>query len=76
MPRHSSLRTERGWHSMWAWAATGAKSESETCRRPAAVWCDSRSGDDGWYTIDGRRLAGKPTQSGIYINNGQKVLIK
>ena len=22
----------------WAWAATGAKSESETCRRPVAVW--------------------------------------
>ena len=42
----------------------------------SGVTTDARSGADGWYTIDGRRLAGKPTQSGIYINNGQKVLIK
>ena len=42
----------------------------------SGVTTDLRSGDDGWYTIDGRRLAGKPTQSGIYINNGKKILIK
>ena len=42
----------------------------------SSVTTDLRSGDDGWYTIDGRRLAGKPTQSGIYINNGKKILIK
>ena len=30
----------------------------------------------GWYTLDGRRLAAKPTQPGIYINNGRKVVIK
>lgn len=29
-----------------------------------------------WYTLDGRRLSGKPTAKGIYINNGQKVIIK
>ena len=29
-----------------------------------------------WYTLDGRRLSGKPTQRGIYINNGKKVVIK
>jgi hypothetical protein len=31
---------------------------------------------DGWYTLDGVRLSGKPVQSGIYINNGKKVSIK
>ena len=31
---------------------------------------------DAWYTLDGRRLQGKPTASGIYINNGKKVVIK
>ncbi|MBR0050013.1 MAG: hypothetical protein IJP74_11980 [Prevotella sp.] len=31
---------------------------------------------DTWYTLDGRRLSGKPTVSGIYINNGNKVAIK
>ena len=29
-----------------------------------------------WYTLDGRKLSGKPTQRGIYINNGKKVVIK
>lgn len=29
-----------------------------------------------WYTLDGRRLAGKPTVKGLYINNGRKVVIK
>ena len=29
-----------------------------------------------WHTLDGRRLAGKPSQSGIYINNGKAVVIK
>ncbi len=31
---------------------------------------------DAWYTLDGRRLNGKPTQKGIYINNGRKVVNK
>lgn len=30
----------------------------------------------GWYTLDGRQLSGKPTQKGIYVNNGKKVAIK
>ena len=29
-----------------------------------------------WYTLDGRKLQGKPTKSGIYVNNGRKVVIK
>jgi len=30
----------------------------------------------GWYTLDGRRLSGKPTASGIYMYNGRKTVIK
>lgn len=29
---------------------------------------------DGWYTIDGRRLSGKPNTKGVYILNGRKVV--
>ena len=29
-----------------------------------------------WYSLDGRRLSGKPTKSGIYVKNGHKVIIK
>ncbi len=31
---------------------------------------------DTWYTLDGRRLSAKPTQKGLYINNGRKTVIK
>ena len=31
---------------------------------------------DRWYSIDGRRLSGKPTKKGLYIKNGHKVVIK
>ena len=31
---------------------------------------------DGWYSLDGSRLEGKPTKKGLYINNGKKVIIK
>jgi hypothetical protein len=29
-----------------------------------------------WYSLDGRKLSGKPTKSGVYIHNGKKVVIK
>ncbi|MBR0273974.1 MAG: leucine-rich repeat protein [Bacteroidaceae bacterium] len=31
---------------------------------------------DAWYTLDGRKLSGKPATKGIYIRNNQKVLVK
>lgn len=33
-------------------------------------------GDGNWYTLDGRRLSGKPTTKGVYIVNGRKVVVK
>ena len=32
--------------------------------------------DAAWYSLDGRRLMGKPTRKGLYITNGQKVIVK
>ena len=32
--------------------------------------------NDGWYTLDGRMISGKPTTKGIYIHQGKKVVIK
>ena len=29
-----------------------------------------------WYTLDGRKLQGMPTQKGLYIVNGKKIVIK
>lgn len=31
---------------------------------------------DVWYTLDGRKLDGKPTKKGLYIHNGNKLVIK
>jgi hypothetical protein len=33
-------------------------------------------GEGAWYSIDGRKLDGKPTVPGIYVNNGNKIIIK
>ena len=32
--------------------------------------------NDGWYDLNGRRLQGKPSQKGVYIKNGKKIVIK
>lgn len=32
--------------------------------------------EDVWFGLDGTRLEGRPTEKGIYINNGHKVMIK
>ena len=32
--------------------------------------------NEDWYSIDGRKLNGRPTEKGIYIRNGRKIIIK
>ena len=32
--------------------------------------------DCKWYTIEGRRLGGEPSKSGIYINDGKKKIVR
>ena len=32
--------------------------------------------DNSWYDLNGRKLNGKPTTKGVFINNGRKVVIK
>ena len=32
--------------------------------------------DDCWYTLDGRKLEGEPTEKGVYIVNGKKVMVQ
>ena len=36
---------------------------------------DVRS-NDGWYSLDGRKLSARPTLKGIYINKGKKIVIQ
>jgi len=34
------------------------------------------TGNDSWYTVDGKKLDQQPTRKGLYIQNGVKVVIK
>ena len=34
------------------------------------------TGNDTWYAIDGRKLNGKPSERGLYITNGRKIMVK
>ena len=42
----------------------------------ALVANDASTVERGCYTLDGRKLNAEPTQSGLYIFNGRKVIIK
>ena len=50
--------------------------ENATDIRQISGLSDGASKSDLWFTTDGRKLIGKPTAKGIYINNGQKVVIR
>ena len=36
----------------------------------------NRTIKEGWYTIGGMKLQSAPTQKGVYINNGKKIIVK
>lgn len=50
----------------------GMENEDET----AIQRIGQASDNSDWYTIDGKKLSGKPSARGIYLRNGQKVLMK
>ncbi len=52
----------------------GSGSE-ETSISPAEIKEIAESAD-AWYSLDGRKLNGKPTKKGLYIVNGKKIVIK
>lgn len=37
---------------------------------------DDTYATDVWYDIQGRKLQGRPSQKGVYIQNGRKVIVK
>ena len=41
-----------------------------------AVKNENSASAEGWYTIGGMKLQGAPTQKGIYIKNGKKIVVK
>ena len=52
-----------------AWAETN----SQTAIREVRGKREKVRGET-WYTLDGRRLNGHPTQKGLYVKNGKKII--
>ena len=51
--------------------------ETDVTSAPSIIVKEQRTvGNDAWYTISGMRLQNKPTQPGLYVNNGRKVYVK
>ena len=60
-------------------AAPGLKmvfDDETTSLTPNSPGLSQGEGSDYWYTLSGTRLNAQPTQKGIYIVNGKKVVIK
>ena len=49
---------------------------SETTEISTTDFTDFTDKTDAWYSIDGRKLEGKPTKKGLYIKGKKKVVIK
>jgi hypothetical protein len=60
-----------------AWDAVGVTEGSATgiemVKNPQSV-VNGQAGK--WYTLDGRLLDGQPTKKGMYIHNGNKIVVK
>ena len=50
--------------------------EDETTKITTTNFTNDTNSNDAWYDLNGRKLNGKPTAKGLYINNGHKVVIK
>lgn len=57
-----------------------------TCKDVTAIWAptgitgtptiSNTSTDNAWYTLSGMKLGKKPAESGVYIHQGKKVIIR
>ena len=63
----------------WGYGKINAKKGLDYIQQGTGIvlMSDGRSKmEDVWYTLDGRRLMGQPTQRGIYINKGKKFIVR
>ena len=66
---------------------TTAQSDGKyTCKDVTAIWgptgitgtptINNTTTDNAWYTLSGMKLSKKPAESGVYIHQGKKVIIR
>ena len=79
---NSGIAANRCWLKLEAGGGTsGARLLSIVIDdNPTAIdnvqWSMVNGQSDSWYTLDGRKLSGKPTKKGLYIYNGKKTVVK
>ena len=68
---------ERGWQAMH-WDYNESEWMPYEGYVPAGISAVDRpmTKGDGWYDLNGRRLNAKPTQRGMYIHQGRRILVK
>ena len=67
-----ALTTTGDYGEYFQWLDESGSTDIIAVRDQTADWRTN----DGWYTLDGRKLNARPTQKGIYINKGKKILVK
>jgi len=77
----TSIKAFRGWFELGAVLDKdtdfGAKVRFSISDDVTGIETAKYANEDGyWYTLDGRKLQGKPVEKGMYIVNGKKVLKK
>ena len=65
---------------------TTQSQDKYTCQDVTAIWAptgitgtptiSNTTTDNAWYTLSGMKLGKKPAESGVYIHQGKKVIIK
>ena len=70
-----NIAKSKGWT---VYQKNGKDWEEYTGSEPSAVSSIEVSAEEKglWYSLDGKRLSGKPTKKGIYVRNGRKVVVK
>ena len=69
------IATDKGWK---VYDYNGGSVQEYAGSEPSAVSSIEVSAEEKglWYSLDGKRLSGKPTKKGIYVRNGRKVVVK
>ena len=69
------IATDKGWT---VYDYNDGSQKEYAGSEPSAVSSIEVSAEekDHWYSLDGKRLSGKPTKKGIYVRNGRKVVVK
>ena len=52
------------------------EADGSTTAIEAVTTVNEVKNNEGWYTINGMKLQSVPTEKGIYINNGKKIVVK